>query len=223
MKMYRANVNCDGLTLVELLLVIAIIILLVALIGIPEPRAKNKALLIQCMNNQRQVAIGFIVWQGDNTNQFPWQVSSTNNGTMEASAAGEATPNYHALLAYIHQSSIFVCPTDPAKTVATNQAKVSNENISYFVGLDTLNTNQTAGILTGDRHLKAGETAVRPGLFVHSNNATMNWTLELHGYNPNKPAGVMSFDDGHCEAVFGTNTDFVFRNEGLATSRFDVP
>jgi hypothetical protein len=222
MKMLSARVKISGLTLVEMLVVIVVIVLLAALL-LPQLVKKPRPYTIACMNNQKQTAIGFVMWSDDNGGKFPWQVSSTNNGTMETSATGDAAPNYSVLLAYVHQPTIFVCPTDPARTVATNQAKILNENVSYFVGLDGTTNNPAYVILTGDRHLKAGEMAVPHGLFVYSNAVTMNWTLELHGNNPSKPTGVMSFDDGHCEVVFGTNTDRVFKNEGLTTSRFAVP
>jgi hypothetical protein len=225
MKTLSAKAKISGFTPIELLVVV-VVILIVAILTLfllstmkPPPRPY----MVTCLNNQKQIAVGFIMWRDDNDGKFPWEISSANNGTMESSEKGDVAPNYSALLAYVHQPRIFVCPTDTARTVATNQARVLNQNASYFVGLDNTNTNPAAGILTGDRHLKASHMPVGPGLFVYSNGLPMNWTLELHGNDRNSPMGVISFQDGHVTAVHGTNTDFVFQNEGLATSRFAVP
>ncbi len=223
MKIPRTDLNRNGFTLVELLLVIIVIaVFYVVMIGFPEPSAKQKALAIRCMSNQRQIALAFIMWKDDHDGKFPWQVPETTHGTMESSEKGVVAPNYSALLAYVHQPRTFVCPTDPARTVATNQANVLDQNASYFIGLDA-GTNEAAVILTGDRHLKAGGVPVQPGLFVYSNGLAMDWTRELHDKIRYAPLGVMSFQDGHAMAVHGTNTDFTFQNEGLATSRFAIP
>ena len=87
------------------------------MIGFPEPGTRQKATVIQCVSNQRQIALAFIMWKDDHDGKFPWQVSETTHGTMESSEKGDVAPNYSVLLAYVHQPYIFVCPTDPARTV----------------------------------------------------------------------------------------------------------
>jgi hypothetical protein len=222
MKLPRLKSSCDGFTLMEGLLIAILVFLLFIFLLPHESHLKQKAKLAVCMSSQKQVDLGFILWQSDHTNQFPWQVSVTNGGTMESAASGDVLQNFDALQAYIGRSAVFVCPTDPSKTEATNQMKLSNQNVSYFVGLD-IGTNPSCSILTGDRHLKSGQVPVASGLFVHSNGLAMGWTRELHDKTPYTPFGVMSFEDGHAQLVRDTNLDIVFQNQGLAASRFDVP
>lgn len=221
MKTLSARAKTSGFTLVELLVAIGLIIVLVMVL-LPTSPQKIHAPLVECMSNQKQVALAFLIWKDDHDGKFPWEVSRAKSGTMESSEKGDAAANYSALLAYVHLPRAFVCPTDAARTVATNQAMILDQNASYFIGLD-ITTNPAAGILTGDRNLKTGQMPVGSGLFVYSNGLPMDWTRELHGDNRSSPMGVMSFEDGHAAVEHGTNTDLTFQNESLATSRFAVP
>src|SRR4051812_17624973 len=63
-------------TLIELLVVIAIIAILAALLVPALAHGKSKAKRIQCINNQKQLAITWLLYVGDNND---WLVANGMN------------------------------------------------------------------------------------------------------------------------------------------------
>ncbi len=67
----RAGAERDGFTLVELLMVIAIIAVLASLLLPALQNARASALAIACANNQRQFGVAFASYAGDNRGFLP--------------------------------------------------------------------------------------------------------------------------------------------------------
>ena len=221
MKTLFPNAKEKGLTLIELLVVIAVVAVLAAML-LPALSGGGSTRSVRCLVNQKQIAMGFIMWKTDHNDQFPWKVAATNAGTLEAANRGYAAPSFQCLSNYSFIPNVCICPTDTNRIQAANFAEFRNLNTSYFVSIDA-GTNAANNILTGDRNLARNDKPINPGMFVYSEGANINWTRELHNTNPKSTMGVLSFGDGHAEMVKDMNLNSVFLRENLATNRLDVP
>ena len=221
MKTLPVKAKINGFTLIELLAVIAVIAVLAAIL-LPSVSGPRKAIMAVCMSNQRQIAIGLLMFNGDNNGNFPWQLSETNGGTREKISSGRASEQFRPLWDYIKNLSVFVCPVDKSKIVATNISTFSESNLSYFASLDATTNNATNTILTGDRYLVVNEKSVSPGLFDYSTNEVLGWSIDSHHTSQTR-YGVFSFADSHVEIVRSANLNSIFLREGVATNQFVIP
>jgi prepilin-type N-terminal cleavage/methylation domain-containing protein len=220
-KAMKTSWSKSAFTLIELLVVIFVVAILAALL-LPALSGHHTHYGPSCMSNQKQIALGFVMFEGDNEEKFPWQLSITNGGAMERRLDGHPSGQFLAVWPYINNFSVFICPADTAKHAAVNTNTISDQNISYFLNVDATTSNPSATILSGDRYLEIQGKPINPGLFTCSTNVILNWAKGFHqNYSNKEPCGILSFADGH--AQFVGSHDLLLQNQSFATNRLSIP
>jgi len=209
-----------GITIVELLVVLAVIAILFVILAPVILSRREYPRSIQCMNNQKQVAIGNILWMTDNMDRFPWQVPISEGGSLDCT--NEALPHFQELSNYMLNPMTFACPSDSARARTNTYAQLSRTNLSYFLNLDAGTNLPPSTFLSGDRHLSLSNQPVRPGSFVLRGDQLVSWTSELH-HGMRYRLGQVSFADGHVEAIKAANLQGVVGRQPLGTNRLVVP
>jgi prepilin-type N-terminal cleavage/methylation domain-containing protein/prepilin-type processing-associated H-X9-DG protein len=117
-----------GFTLVELLVVIAVVAILAALLLPALSQAKEKGKSIRCVSNLRQLAIAATLYADENEDILPWSERhwiSPSNPTAVMNYTDPTVPNfrtnaYWQLSEYVQRSDGFWhCPSAPLDSAVT--------------------------------------------------------------------------------------------------------
>lgn len=189
----------SGFTLIELLVVIAIIAILAALLLPALAASKAKAKRIECVNNLRQVAVGFRIWSNEMEEKFPWQVASTNGGAMDS---GDWSDNYRACSNEFTTPKFLACPGDEKRSQAEVWPTLDGDrHISFFVGLEADETKPLS-ILSGDRNVTGAAGGSDPSWsasFGTSIDASFQLTRDNAALHRGK--GNIGLSDGSVQQV----------------------
>jgi prepilin-type N-terminal cleavage/methylation domain-containing protein/prepilin-type processing-associated H-X9-DG protein len=218
MKISPSKVPQRGFTLIELLVIIAVIVILAAMVYPGGQSDKARALRISCVNNLKQTGLACRVWEGDNGDKYPPQVSNTNGGSMEFITGPNVFRHFQVMSNELSTPKVVICPneTDRDRFVATNFTVFCDSNVSFFFGVDAGETNAMM-LLSGDHNITNG-APVRNGLLTLTTNMPAGWTSEVH----NK-VGNVALADGSVQQLSTYNLQVAVANTGVITNRLQMP
>ena len=164
-------------TLVELILVVAVLGLLAALVVRAQEDAQQRSERMQCMSNLKEIGLAFRVWANRHGNRLPMQYDADRGGSREAIESGEPWRHFQAISNQLKTPRMLICPTDDRER-ARDFSRLTVANLSYFVGLD-VDERQPQMLMSGDRNLTNG-VAPKKGILELTDAPLAGWTDVMH-------------------------------------------
>jgi len=217
MKIFRGTNHDRAMTLLEVIIVIAVVGIFAAMLMPALIKMKQHDQRIQCVNNMKQIGLAFRVWEGNHGGKYPMSVSETNGGSMEFIIGPNAWRHFQVFSNELGSPSHLICAADNSRTAASSFASLSNRNLSYFISVNVTNENDPDLILSGDRNLTNG-TPITNGMLTLTTNSPAGWTSAMH-----VRSGHIGLADGSVELIGTAGLRAAIERETNAPSRLQMP
>lgn len=209
--------SSKAFTLIELLVVIAIIAILAAILFPVFAQAKAAAKSAVCLSDQKQIALGAIMYCNDYDDSFPLQqvVSNSPAGTniqfwwfsITIGAPATVDPAGGFLQPYMKNFEIQGCPSAQLTNIFALYFPGTKTPVQAIGQLNVINganasniSNVATTILTADCGALDGTASGPPATAEYGIFATSSIPGRIQGRHPNKRANV-SWVDGHAKSA----------------------
>jgi prepilin-type processing-associated H-X9-DG protein len=214
MKSISRRFNQSAFTLVALLVIVAVLALLAAMLLPALAKAKTKSTSINCVNNLKQCGLAFRIWEGDNGDKYPMDVPMAKGGTKEFDTGANTFRHFQVMSNELSTPKILICPAD-TRTVAYNFARLKNQNVSYFIGLDA-QEEFPQRLLDGDRNI-TGAAEPENGILKLVPGSPVSWTTAIHNNQ-----GNVGLADGSVQQYSSSALREALRNSGDPTNTWRI-
>jgi prepilin-type N-terminal cleavage/methylation domain-containing protein/prepilin-type processing-associated H-X9-DG protein len=178
------NNRFSAFTLVELLVVIAIIGILIGLLMPAIQSAREAARRANCTNNEKQIALGFINYEGEHGVFPPGRAGQDNSGNARNGAGTAGTSGFVYILLYIEEKPLY------------NQFQPFAKGALFPAAVDATSSSwETPTITTGLQQ--------RPKTFVCPSD--LSAPLYTGSNNPTPTKGAKGYPTGCYALTMGSN------------------
>jgi len=175
-----SGVGLGAFSLIELLVVVALILVLTTLYWGSPPTNQGKQSLAACQQNLEKTYIALQIYANDHESKFPAAAAArTSEEALDA-----LVPRYTA------DTSLFICPGSKDPSLASGEPiKARRISYAYYMGRRESDSQQP---LMSDRQVDA--------LFKTAGQLVFSNTGKPPGNNHDKSGGNFLFCDGHAES-----------------------
>ena len=168
-----------GWTLIEVLLLIALLAIVVALIPCAPGGARKRAQRVACASNLKQIAHAQWTFAADHDGRFSFACPTNAGGSLEWTNHADVSRHFAVLSNDLMQPArVLTCPADGERPPGADFASLKSANLSYCIGFDGA-TNAPEVFLAGDRNISGGKQ-VTANLIILRSNSTVTWTKTIH-------------------------------------------
>ena len=239
-----------GLTIIEVLVVLVIIVVLAGVLMPPSTHNRSRARRISCVGNLKQISFGLLLFANDNGGKSPFEsfnTGSTNIDVTSIPGGWSHDPTNLWKLFQLAQNDIssprvLICPADSGRQPATDflsgsgsssnsfpSSSKRNSALSYFLALDAKEARPTS-MLVGDRNLArdSDKTDSEPGRNYLTGEQRLGSTAEetkhLRWNNDiHQRGGNIAFMDGSAQQLTSGKLRESVMNTGDTTNRIWLP